>query len=69
MGKEVGGMPFLGTVGPFELIIVLVIVILIFGVGKLPDIGGALGKSIREFKAGVSDEDEKKKAAEEKPKA
>ncbi|MCL5110503.1 MAG: twin-arginine translocase TatA/TatE family subunit [Chloroflexi bacterium] len=62
-------MPFLGTVGPFELIIVLVIVILIFGVGKLPDIGGALGKSIREFKAGVSDEDEKKKAAEEKPKA
>jgi sec-independent protein translocase protein TatA len=62
-------MPFLGSIGPFELIIILVIVVLIFGVGKLPDIGGALGKSIKEFKQGVSDEDEKKSVTEEKPKA
>ena len=33
-----------------ELVIVLVIVIIIFGAGKLPEIGGALGKGIREFK-------------------
>ena len=36
--------------GPMELIIILVIVIIIFGVGKLPEIGGALGKGLREFR-------------------
>jgi sec-independent protein translocase protein TatA len=36
--------------GPFELIIVLVIVIIIFGVGRLPEIGGAVGKAISEFR-------------------
>lgn len=39
------------SVGPWELAIVLVIVVIIFGVGKLPEIGGALGKGIREFKS------------------
>ena len=38
------------SLGPMELIIILVIVMLIFGVGKLADIGGALGKGIREFR-------------------
>lgn len=37
-------------VGPLELGIILVIIIIIFGVGKLPEIGGALGKGIREFR-------------------
>ena len=46
-------MPF--RVGPTELIIVLVIIMIIFGVGKLPSIGGALGKSIREFRKGQTD--------------
>lgn len=41
-------MPF--RLGPMELIIVLVIVMVIFGVGKLPQIGGAMGKAIREFR-------------------
>ncbi|HHX42573.1 MAG TPA: twin-arginine translocase TatA/TatE family subunit [Chloroflexi bacterium] len=36
--------------GPMELIIILVIVIIVFGVGKLPEVGGALGKGIREFR-------------------
>jgi len=40
----------LGGLGGWEWIIILVIVIIIFGVGKLPEIGGALGKSIREFR-------------------
>jgi sec-independent protein translocase protein TatA len=39
------------TLGPWELGIILLIVIVIFGAGKLPEIGGALGRSIREFKA------------------
>ena len=36
--------------GPAELILVLVIVLILFGPGKLPDIGNALGKGIREFR-------------------
>lgn len=44
--------------GPFgvpELIIILVIVVIIFGVGKLPEIGGAFGKGIKEFKTEAGD--------------
>lgn len=44
--------------GPFELVIILVIVILIFGVGKLPTIGGALGKGIKEFRSASKEIDE-----------
>lgn len=40
----------LRNIGPIELLIILVIVILIFGVGRVSEIGGALGKSIREFR-------------------
>ncbi|MFO7918332.1 MAG: twin-arginine translocase TatA/TatE family subunit [Anaerolineae bacterium] len=40
----------LKTLGPAELIIILVIVLVIFGAGRLPEIGGALGKGIKEFK-------------------
>ena len=55
-------------IGPFELVIVLFIILVIFGVGKLPEIGGAMGKGIRAFKkgqAGEEDEGEKEKAKEE----
>jgi len=45
-------MPF--RVGPTELIIILVVVMIIFGVGRLPEIGGAMGKAIREFRSSVS---------------
>ena len=37
-----------------ELIIILVVVLIIFGVGKLPEIGGAMGKAIKEFRSSVS---------------
>ena len=47
------------SVGGWEWIIILVIVIIIFGVGKLPEIGGALGKSIREFRESTKAEEEK----------
>lgn len=45
-----------------ELTIVLVIVIIIFGAGKLPEIGGALGKSIKEFKTNSDEGDGELKA-------
>ncbi len=44
------------TIGPVELIIVLVIVMFVFGAGKLPEIGGALGKGIKEFKDATKEE-------------
>ena len=45
----------LPTPGPLELVIILVIALLILGPGKLPDVGSALGKSIREFRKASSD--------------
>lgn len=44
--------------GTQELIIILVIVLVIFGAGKLPQIGGALGKGIRDFKKGMDGQDD-----------
>ena len=55
-------MPF--NFGPTELIIVLIIVMILFGVGKLPEIGGAVGKALREFKE--SQKPDKKKANKSK---
>lgn len=51
-----------GSIGVPELLIVLVIVLLIFGASRLTDIGGALGKGIKEFRTAVRDEDEKTEA-------
>jgi sec-independent protein translocase protein TatA len=48
------------TLGPWELGIILLIVVVIFGAGKLPEIGGAVGKSIREFKQATTEEDKAK---------
>jgi len=44
--------------GTTELIIILVLVMIIFGAGKLPQVGGALGKSLRNFKDGVKEGEE-----------
>lgn len=52
------------TLGPPELIIVLVLVIIVFGVGKLPEVGGALGKSIKEFRKNSDDPEDKLKQEE-----
>ena len=50
-------MPF--KFGTMELVLILIIVLIIFGAGKLPDIGASLGKAIRGFKKAASGEDEK----------
>ena len=41
-------------VHPWELAIVFTLVVIIFGVGRLPEVGGAVGKAIREFKSSVA---------------
>ena len=58
----------IGGLGPVELVIILVIVLLIFGAGKLPQIGNALGRSIRNFKKS-STGDEEDEAVDVTPKA
>ncbi len=45
-------------IGVPELLIILVIILIIFGVGKLPEIGSALGKGIKNFKKSVSNEND-----------
>lgn len=55
-------MPLLAGLGPLgvpELLIIAFVVILIFGVGRLPEVGGALGKGIREFRHATKDDDKK----------
>ena len=41
----------MGIPGPPELFLIVLVVLIIFGAGKLPEVGKALGKGIREFKA------------------
>jgi|AntRauTorckE6833_2_1112554.scaffolds.fasta_scaffold114356_1 sec-independent protein translocase protein TatA len=47
-----------GGIGVPELIIVLLIVLLVFGAGKLPEIGNGLGKAIKNFKKASKDKNE-----------
>lgn len=54
----------MGSLGPMELTIILVIVLVVFGAGKISEVGGALGRGIREFRKASdgSYDDEKKEA-------
>jgi sec-independent protein translocase protein TatA len=52
----------LGGIGMSELMIILVIVLVIFGAGKLPEVGSALGKGIKNFKSSMTDSTEGKSA-------
>lgn len=55
-------MPF--KMGPWEIALILVIILIVFGVGKLPQVGSAIGKGLRSFKkaqSGEEEEEEEKK--------
>ena len=49
-------MPF--RMGPWEIGLILMIILIIFGVGKLPQVGGALGKGLRAFRKGQHGEED-----------
>ncbi|MFQ6083575.1 MAG: twin-arginine translocase TatA/TatE family subunit [Candidatus Aminicenantia bacterium] len=50
----------LGSIGPTEILIILLIVIIIFGARRLPELGKAVGEGIKNFKKSISSKDEKK---------
>lgn len=49
-------MPF--RMGPWEIGLIVLIIVIVFGVGKLPQVGGAIGKGIRSFRKAQGGEDE-----------
>jgi sec-independent protein translocase protein TatA len=48
-----------GSIGMPELIVILIIALIIFGPGKLPEVGGTIGKAIRGFKKAMDEPEEK----------
>jgi len=57
---------FEGLFQPMHLLLILLIVLIIFGPGKLPELGEGLGKSIKEFKKAMKDESNKSTSIEQK---
>jgi sec-independent protein translocase protein TatA len=56
-------MPF--RIGPWEIALILVIILIVFGVGRLPQVGGAIGKGLRSFRKAQHGEDEEEEEEEE----
>ncbi len=54
----------MGSIGPGELLIIALIALLLFGAGRIADIGKGLGQGIKNFKQGLKDEDDPKKAGD-----
>jgi TatA/E family protein of Tat protein translocase len=59
----------MGPIGWPELIILLVVVLIVFGPGKLPDIGNAIGRGVREFRKASNDLEESIRGETKKPAA
>lgn len=63
------------TVGPTQILLVLVLILVLFGARKLPEVGGSLGKAIRNFRKATTEPDEiditeaKKDTPDQTPKA
>ena len=60
-------MPF--RLGPWEIGLILAIIMIVFGVGKLPQVGGAIGKGLRSFRKAQAGEDEEEKEEKTRRKA
>ena len=54
------------SIGPWQIILILVIVLIIFGAGKLPRVAGDLAKGIKNFKKGMNEDDKAETAEESK---
>jgi sec-independent protein translocase protein TatA len=56
-----------GSLGLPELLVIFAIIIVVFGAGKLPQLGRGLGEGISNFRDGLKGKDEKKQIEEKKP--
>ena len=56
----------LGMVGPWQVIVILAIVLLLFGGKKIPELMKGLGRGVREFKEGINPDEDKKDKEEDK---
>lgn len=54
-------------IGMPELVVILVIVLIVFGAGKLPEIGAGIGKAIKNFKKATTDDHPEQGKIEDKP--
>jgi sec-independent protein translocase protein TatA len=59
-------LAFINNLGPWELILIFLIVLVVFGANKLPKIAKDIGNGIREFKKSISGEDDDKKDEQKK---
>lgn len=59
-------MPF--RIGPWEIALILVIILIVFGVGKLPQVGGAIGKGFHAFRSGQNGEEDEEESPKPKRK-
>ena len=57
----------LGGLGMWEMIMIFLVVLLLFGAKRLPEIGSSLGKGIREFKGSIKEIEKEVKAVEDEP--
>ncbi|MCX6234737.1 MAG: twin-arginine translocase TatA/TatE family subunit [Bacteroidetes bacterium] len=55
----------LGIIGPWEIVLIVLVVLLLFGGRKIPELMKGLGKGVRSFKEGMSGEDEEKTKGKE----
>jgi len=58
-----------GTLGLPELLVIFAIILVVFGAGKLPQLGKGLGEGISNFREGLKGKDDKKQIEEKKPTA
>lgn len=56
----------LGVIGPWQIILIIIVVLLLFGGKKIPELMKGIGQGAREFKKGLSGEEEEKKKDETK---
>ncbi len=61
-------MPFLGKIGWVEVVLILVIVLIIFGPGKLPGLSKSVGQAVRNFRNAVSGKDDEEKQGKKEEK-
>jgi len=59
----------MGNIGPMEILLIAIVALLLFGAGRIADIGKGLGQGIKNFKQGLKEADEPGEAGDKKPAA